>query len=74
MPHHNQSIRERITAVVEKGNITAAEAGRWYGVLERTVRRWIERYLVSGETSRRAGTGFWCVSFQAEDAWLVDKA
>jgi hypothetical protein len=31
---------------------------------DRTARRWIERYLVSGKTSRRAGTGFWHVSSQ----------
>jgi transposase-like protein len=74
MSHHNQSIRERVIALVKEGNLTAAEAGRLYGVPERTARRWIERYLVSGETSRRAGTGFWCVSSQAEDARLVDEA
>jgi hypothetical protein len=28
MPHHNQSIRERVIALVEEGNLTAAEAGR----------------------------------------------
>jgi hypothetical protein len=33
-----------------------------------------ERYLVSGETSRRAGTGFWGVASQAEDARFVDGA
>jgi hypothetical protein len=74
MPHHNPSIGERVIALVEEWNLTAAEAGRGYGVPERTARRWIERYLVSGDTSRRAGTGFWRVSSQAEDARLVDEA
>jgi transposase len=55
MSHHNQSIRERVIALVEEGNLTAAEAGIQYGVPDRTVRRWIERYR---ETSRRAGMGF----------------
>jgi hypothetical protein len=31
-------------------------------------------YLVSGGTSRRAGTGFWRVSSQDEDGQLVDEA
>jgi transposase-like protein len=74
MLHHNQSIRETVIALVEEGNLTTAEAGRRYGVPDRTARRWSERYLVSGETSRRAGTGFWRVSSQAEDARLVDEA
>jgi transposase-like protein len=74
MPHHNQSIRERVISLVEEGNLTAAEAGRRYGVPDRTARRWIERYLVSGETGRRAGTGFWRVSPQSKDARLVDEA
>jgi transposase-like protein len=71
---HNQSIQERIIALVEEGNLTTAEAGRWYGVPDRTVRRWSEQYLVFGETSKRAGTGFWHVSSQAEDAQLMDEA
>jgi hypothetical protein len=62
-----------VIAVVEEGN-PAAEAGRRYGVPEKTERRWIERYVVSEKTSRRAGTGFWRVSSQAEDARLVDEA
>jgi transposase-like protein len=70
-PHHNQSIRERVIALVEEGNLTAAEAGRRYGVPDRTPRRWIERYR---ETRRRADTGFWRVSSQDEDARLVDEA
>jgi transposase-like protein len=74
MPHHNQSIRERVIALVEEGSLTAAEVGRRYGIPERTSRRWTERYLISGDTSRRAGTGFWCVSSQAVDARLVDEA
>jgi transposase-like protein len=74
MPHHNQSIRERVIALVEEGNLTSAEASRRYGVPERTARRWIERYLVSGETSRCTGMGFWRVSSQAEDTRLVDEA
>jgi transposase-like protein len=74
MPQHNQSIRERVIALVQEGNLTAAETGRRYGVPVRTVRRWIERYLVSGETSRLTGTGFWRVSSQAADARLVDEA
>jgi hypothetical protein len=32
------------------------------------------RYRVTGETSRRVGTGFWRVLSQAEDARLVDEA
>jgi transposase len=44
MPHHNESIRERVIALVEEGNLSAAEAGRRYGVPDRTARRWIERY------------------------------
>jgi transposase-like protein len=71
MPHHNQPIRERVIALVEEGNLTAAEAGRRYGVPDSTARRWSERYR---ETSRRAGTGFWRVSSQADDARLVDEA
>jgi transposase len=74
MPHHNQSIRERVIAVVEEGNLTTAEVGIRYGVPDRTARRWIERYRETGETSRRAGTGFWRVSSQADDARLVDEA
>jgi transposase-like protein len=74
MPHHKQSIRERVIALVEEGNLTAAEAGGQYGVPDRTARRWIERYRETGETSRRAGTGFWRVSSQAEDARLMDEA
>jgi hypothetical protein len=38
------------------------------------VRRWIERYLVFGETSRLADTEFWRVLSQDEDARLVDEA
>jgi hypothetical protein len=34
MPHHNQSIRERVIALVEEGNLTAVEAGRRYVVPE----------------------------------------
>jgi transposase-like protein len=71
MPHHNKSVRERVIALAEEGNITAAEAGRRYGVADRTARRWNERYL---ETSRRAGTGFWRVSSQGEEARLVDDS
>jgi transposase len=59
---------------VEEGNLIAAEAGRRYGVPDRNARRWIERYRETGETSRRARTGFWRVSSRAEDARLVDKA
>jgi transposase-like protein len=58
MPHHNQSFRERVIALVEEGNLTAAEAGRRYGFPEITARRWIERYRETEETSRRAGTDF----------------
>jgi transposase-like protein len=72
--HHHKSIRERVIALVEEGNLTAAEAGRRYGVPDRNARRWIKRYLVSGETRRRAGSGFCRVSSQAEDARLVDEA
>jgi hypothetical protein len=32
MPHHNHSIRERVIALLEEGKLTAAEAGRRYGV------------------------------------------
>jgi hypothetical protein len=32
MPHHNQPIRKRVIALVKEGNLTAAEAGRRYGV------------------------------------------
>jgi transposase-like protein len=74
MPHHNQSVRERVIALVEEGTLTAAEAGRRYGVPDRTARRWIERYREIRETSRCAGTRFWRVSSQAEDAQLVDEA
>jgi transposase-like protein len=75
MPHHNQSIRERVIALVEEGNLTAAEAGRRYGVPDRTARRWIERAASeSGETSGRAGTGFCRVSSQAEVVRLEDEA
>jgi hypothetical protein len=75
MPHHNQSIQERVIALAEEGNLTAAEAGRRYGAPDRTARRWLERrYRETGETIRRAGTGFWRVSSQAEDARLVDVA
>jgi transposase-like protein len=74
MPHHNQSIQERVIALVEEGTLTAAEAGRRYGVPDRTARRWIERYRENGKTSRRAGTGFGRVSSQAADSRLVDEA
>jgi transposase-like protein len=74
MPHHNQSIRERVIALVDEGKLAAAEAGRRYGVPDRTARRWIERYRETGETNRRAGTGYWRVSTQAEVARLVDEA
>jgi transposase-like protein len=74
MPHHIQSIRERVIAQVQEGKLTAAEAGRRYGVHDRTARRWIEQHQVSGETSRLAGTGFRRASSQAEDARLVDEA
>jgi transposase-like protein len=74
MPHHYQSIRERVIALVEEGNLTAAEAGRRYGVPDRTARRWIKRFWETGETSRRAGTEFWRMSTQAEDARLVHEA
>jgi transposase len=74
MPHHNQSIRERVITLVEEGNLTAAEAGRRYDVPDRTAKRWIERYRETGETSMRAGTGYWRVSSQAEDARLVEEA
>jgi hypothetical protein len=75
MPHHNQSIRKRAIAMVEEGNLTAAEAGRWYGIPDRTVRRLIKRRCQeTGETSRGTGTGFWHVSSQADDARLVDEA
>jgi hypothetical protein len=58
-------------ALVEEGNLTTAEAGRRYGVSERTVRRWTEQYLV-----KLVGALVWDfgVSSQAEDAWLVDEA
>jgi transposase len=72
MPHHNQSIRERVITLVEEGNFTAAEAGRQYGVPDRTARWWIERYRETGGTSRRAGTGFWRVSSKAEDARSIE--
>jgi transposase-like protein len=49
MPHHNQSIRERVIALVEEGNLTAAEAGRRYGVPDRTAKRWIERHRELGK-------------------------
>jgi transposase len=74
MPHQNQSIRERVIALVEEGNLTAAEARGRYGVPDRTAMRWIQRYRETGETSRLTGTGFWRVSSQAEDARLVDEA
>jgi transposase-like protein len=73
MPHHEQSIRERVIALVEEGNLTAAEAGRRYVVPDRTTRWWIERCRETGETIRRAGTGFRRLSSQAEDARLVDE-
>jgi DNA-directed RNA polymerase specialized sigma24 family protein len=43
MLHHNQSVRERVIAMVEEGNLTTAEAGIRYSIPERTARRWIER-------------------------------
>jgi hypothetical protein len=46
MSHHNQSIQERVIALVEEGNLTAAEAGRWYGIPDRTARRWIEQAVL----------------------------
>jgi hypothetical protein len=55
IPHHNQSIRERVIAMVEEGNHTNVEAGKRYGVPDRTARRWIGRYREIEETSRRAG-------------------
>jgi hypothetical protein len=74
MPHHNQPIQERVITLVKEGNLTTAEAGRWYGVPDRTARRWIEQCRETGETSSRDGKGFWHVSSQAEDTQLVDKA
>jgi transposase-like protein len=74
MPHHNRSIRERVIALVEEGKLTAAEAGRWYGIPDRTAKRWIKQYRETGETSRHAGMEFWCLSSQAEDAQLEDEA
>jgi hypothetical protein len=74
MPQYNQSIPERVIALVEERNLTAAEAGRPYDVPNRTARRWTERFRETGEKSRRAGTGFWRVSSQAEDALLVNEA
>jgi hypothetical protein len=44
MPHHNQSIRERVIALVEEGNIIAAEDGRRYDDPDRTAMKSIERY------------------------------
>jgi hypothetical protein len=55
------------------GNLSATEAGRRYGVPDRTARWWIGRYWETGKISRRTGTGFWRVSSQAEDARLVDE-
>jgi transposase-like protein len=73
MPHHNQSIRERVIALIKEWNLTAAEAGRRYGVPDRIARRWIERYLVSRDTSGR-WYGILALSSQGEDARLVDEA
>jgi hypothetical protein len=61
IPHHNQFIQERVIAMVEEGNLPAAEAGRQYGFPDRTASELIERYRETGETSRHAGTGFWRV-------------
>jgi hypothetical protein len=49
MPHYNLSTRERVIALVEKGNLTAVEASRRYGVLDRNARRLFERYWDTGE-------------------------
>jgi transposase-like protein len=67
-------VSERFIALVEEGNLTTTEAGRQYGVPDRTARRWIELHFVTEETSRCAGMGFWHVSTQAEDTRFVDEA
>lgn len=74
MPHHGRSIRERVVALVEAGNYSAAGAGREYGVSPSTASRWIRQWRESGEVTRRPGTGSWRVSTEAEDDRLVAEA
>jgi hypothetical protein len=75
MPHHNQSARERVIALVEEGNLPLQKlADGMAFLIELRGGGSSEWYWETGETSRRAGMGFWCVSSQAEDAQLVDEA
>ena len=74
MSHHERAVRERVVALVETGGFSATEAGRQYGVPKSTAIRWIRQWRETGETSRKAGTGKWRVSTDAEDDRLVAEA
>lgn len=74
MPHEEQHTRERVVALVEAGGCSASEAGRRYGIPIRTATRWIRQWRMSGDVSRRAGSGLWRVSTAAEDDRLVAEA
>ena len=43
MAHHDGSIRERVIALAEEGELSARTAGEMYGVSTCTVRTWLHK-------------------------------
>jgi transposase len=74
MAHHERSIRERVTALAEKGGLSASAAGELYGIPLSTAREWLWNYRRDGQVGRRKGTGLWRISSPAQDAALVAVA
>ena len=74
MAQHGMSVKERVVALVEAGNLSASEAGRRYGIPKSTATRWIKQYRDFGDVSRRVGTGSWRVSTREQDENVVLQA
>ena len=71
MAHYHMCIRERVIALVEKGEFPASTAGDLYGVPMSTASEWLRKYWRGQHVGRRKGTGLWRVSTTAQDAQLV---
>jgi transposase-like protein len=74
MVHHDRSIRERVIALAEEGELSASTAGELYSVPKSTARAWLQKYQRDGQVGMRKGTGLWHVSSPAQNAALVAEA
>lgn len=72
MAHRDRSIRERVIALRENGNMSITQAAAIYGVPRATAYTWWRKYLETGSLERKVGTGLVKVSTPEQDQALVD--